>query len=303
MPKKPAEPAMTRFPGEVVLLGVDYSGKTLLCRHLEKNCAVAPPAPPAKGKKKAAVAAAPEPPTLNTSTQPSIGTELLQLTHRGRGMPLREVGGSMQPLWQKYIANAAAVVFVADTSSAEGAGGAVVELCDVLRQTRGHCHVLLLLNKRDAISALPEDTVRLLFDLDALEAASDGELQVQWGSALTGDGVPAVLEWCFEALTTREEAEAEAHRLLAEAEELAAKNQAKSAAVNAEMEAAAAAKAAAAAMPAVAAAAEAASDSDGENGEDDAAAKRVPGPAAALAHDDDSRVLTQIAYTVAGSLL
>lgn len=203
-----------RFAGEVVLLGVESSGKTLLCRHLERVCASQ------GGKGKAAAT-----PPLSTVTQPSVGIEQLEVTHGSRVIALREVGGNMQPLWQRYISTAAAVLFVADTACAEGAASAVVELLDVLRQAK-NTRVLLLLNKRELPTALPEETVRLLFDLDALEDACDGQLKVIWGSALVGDVLPGILAWCADSLAEREElvaalAEAEANQ--AAAKEKAAK--------------------------------------------------------------------------------
>ena len=156
--KKPSPGKGARFAGEVVLVGLEHSGKTLLCRALERHCSGA--GARARGKK-AAVAAAP--PALNAATQPSIGIELLELPHRGRLLPLREAGGTMQPVWERYLSRAAAVVFVADCASSEGACGAVVELCDVLRQLPT-TRVLLFLNKRDAPTALPEETVRMRFE-------------------------------------------------------------------------------------------------------------------------------------------
>jgi signal recognition particle receptor subunit beta len=205
-----------KFDGEIVLVGVESSGKTLLCRHLERMCASN------NAKNKKAAAAVPE---LNVKTQPSIGVELLELAHGGRILPLREVGGSMQPVWHKYIASAAAVVLVADTTSADGAAGAVVELCDVLRQAVA-TRVLLFLNKRETTGRLPEETVRRLFDLDALEDVKDGQLKVLWGSALSGEGLTEVLDWCCTSLLEREElvaANAEAEASAAAAKAAAAK--------------------------------------------------------------------------------
>jgi GTPase SAR1 family protein len=199
---------------EFVVVGLESSGKTLLCRHLERSCQIA------NAKKKAAT-----PPSLNATTVPSVGVELLDLSHRGRALPIREVGGCMQPLWPKYIAASAALIFVVDTSSAEGCSAAVTELLDVLRQTRGK-RVLLFLNKRDASSALPEETVKLLFDLDALEAALAGRLSVVAGSALTGDGLTAVLDFCADCVVEMEEAEKEA-KLAEEAAKVRAANREK----------------------------------------------------------------------------
>ena len=94
--------------GEVLLLGCEQAGKTLLSRHLQ------------------VLAAATEKP-LNTQTQPTIGVELAHLAHKRKAFSLREVGGTMMPVWPSYYDGCRAVVFVADSSSATAAGGAVVE--------------------------------------------------------------------------------------------------------------------------------------------------------------------------------
>ena len=228
-------PTNRKLPGEVVLVGVESSGKSLLCRHLERLTAQVGADGAKKKSKKAAVAAAPAP--LNTSTQPSIGVELVELAHRECIFDVRECGGTMQPVWPQYLAQAAAVIFVADTSSAEGCGGAVAEVCDVLRQAPER--VLLFLNKRDAANAVPLETTRLLFDLDALEAHNAERLTVLSGSALAGDGLEAVLDWCVDSLAERERLEAEVKALLAAKEAKQKANEKTASAANAAAEAAA----------------------------------------------------------------
>jgi len=244
MGRRGSEKKGVRALGEVVLIGCEYSGKTLLCRHLERMCS--PEENKRKGGKK--VAPAPQQPPLNTATQPSIGIELIELAYRDATMAIREVGGTMQPLWTQKIENAGAVLFVADTASAGGASGAVVEVCDVLRQTPDKC-VLLFLNKRDASSALPEETVRLLFGLEELEAASDGRLTVIWGSALTGEGLEAMLNWCVDSLIERAQLEDAVNEAQANAAAKAKLNESEATEANAAAEKAAALDAATGGAP------------------------------------------------------
>jgi len=195
--------AKTRsLPGEIVLVGCESAGKTVLCNHLEHK--LSSPAIPEKKSKKA-VAAAPEP--VSGKTQPTIGVVLMDYAHRDCAFSVREAGGSMQPVWSQYLGKAKSVLFVADTASAEGLSGAVAELCDVLQQCP-EIAVLLFLNKRDLPSALPEETVRLMLQLDELERIHAEWLTVVAGSALTGDGLDAVLDWCVDTLIAREELEA-----------------------------------------------------------------------------------------------
>ena len=232
MPKKPSGPRA--LAGEVVLVGIEGSGKSLMCRHLERITAGAAAAGDGKKKsKKNAIAAEPAP--LNAATQPSIGVNLVEVPHRDHLLSVRECGGTMQPVWPQYLEKAAAVVFVADTATAEGCSGAVAEVCDVLK--RAPERVLLFLNKRDAPGALPEETVRLLFGLDALEKHNAERLTVLAGSALGGEGLSALLDWCVDAVVEREKLEAELHTVVAAKEAQQKANEAQAAAINAAAEA------------------------------------------------------------------
>jgi len=210
---KAAKRAAAKSLGEVVLIGCEGAGKTLLCRHLEKL---------SKGDTSA----------LSPSTQPSIGVETAELSCRSQAFSMREVGGVMQPVWGNYFAACAAVILVADSATAQGAASAAIELCEVLRaQTLAGKRVLLLLNKRDLPSAIPEPSVRLLLGLPALEDfAGPNRLRVLAVSALSGKGLTEVFEWCLESCLAHRQAlkdaamlEAAAAKEAAAAEKAAAK--------------------------------------------------------------------------------
>ena len=70
--------------GEILLLGCEGAGKTLLCRQLERLCSGSGTAD-----------------ECNTSTVPSIGTELLTLRRGKRAAAVREVGGAMRAVWAR----------------------------------------------------------------------------------------------------------------------------------------------------------------------------------------------------------
>ena len=165
--------------GEVLLLGCEGSGKTMLSRHLQKLCDKDPTH------------------ELNTHTKPSVGVELAHLTHSRRAFALREVGGVMMPLWPRYFEGCRVVVFVADTSDTAASGSAVVEWYNLLADAQLHSKpALLLFNKRDSAQALPDLTLRTLFRLSELvSAGQERAITVLPVSALTGEGLPAVLDW------------------------------------------------------------------------------------------------------------
>lgn len=231
MGKKATTAASRKLPGEIALVGIESSGKTLLCRHLELRTAAPEPDAKKKSKKSASVALAPE---LNTRTQPSIGVELIELKHRELAFDVRECGGTIQPVWPQYLEKSAAVIFLVDTASAEGCSGAAVELCDVLQSASER--VLLFFNKRDAPSALPYETVRMLFNLDELMWLHAERLTVLSGSALSGDGLDAALDWCVDSLVEAERLEAEVRAHLEAKAAQQAANEKLSAEINAAAE-------------------------------------------------------------------
>jgi signal recognition particle receptor subunit beta len=188
--------------GEVLLIGCEGAGKTLLCNHLEKIT---------KGKADA---------LLQSETQASIGVELIEVPHRSRLIAIREIGGTMQPMWNRYFDVCASIIVVADSSTPHAAVSAAVELAEVLSTpTAMGKRVMLVLNKRDVVGAPPEASVRQLLRLPTLEAATNGRLTVLCASALTGDGLPQLLDWCYDSCI----AAAAAAAIAAAAEKSAAK--------------------------------------------------------------------------------
>ena len=108
-------PPVVRPANEILLLGCESAGKTLLCRQLERLCSAA------------SASALP----LDAKTQPSIGVELLDIVYRKHNLSVREVGGAMQPVWQRYFEGCGAVVLVVDSSTAAGVGSGLIEWYEV----------------------------------------------------------------------------------------------------------------------------------------------------------------------------
>ena len=233
MARKKTSTATQQLPGEILLLGLEGAGKTLLCRHLERltNSVLA------GGSKKPGKKQGVAPPPLDAATQPSIGIELLQLRHNDATFSVREIGGCMQTVWNRYYSGASAVLFCVDSTSATAAAGATIEVCEILRQLPDR-RVCLFLNKRDAPAALRQDSIQSLVGAPDLEAfAGDDRLKIISGSALTGEGLTEALDWCTASL--HERAELEALIAAKEAKDAAAVAKAKAAEEKANADAAA----------------------------------------------------------------
>ena len=224
--------------GEVLILGLEGAGKTLLCRHLERMTAMALEGgmPSARGRRTGSKAAVALPP-LDAAIQPSIGIELLELRHGNTAFTVREIGGSMQPVWHRYYANSAAVLFCVDSDDPQATAGSTVEICEILTQLQDR-RVCLFVNKRDVAAALPRDSLDVLMGIpDLVEFAGDDRLRVIAGSALTGEGLTEALDWCTASL--HERAELEALIAAKEAKDAAAVAKAKAAEEKANADAAA----------------------------------------------------------------
>jgi GTPase SAR1 family protein len=165
--------------GKGLVIGCTGAGKTVLMRQLEAA---------SFGRAAGAL--------VGRSPQPTVGTELLELKHPLCSFSLREMGGAMLPLWPRYFAACRILIFVADTSSAEATGAAVVEWYNALDAgALAGKPMLLILNQRDREGALSEEMVRHLFRFSELETTGR-QFAVRWTSAVTGDGVREVLQWC-----------------------------------------------------------------------------------------------------------
>ena len=176
--------------GSVLMVGCEGSGKTLLCRQLERCTKL--------GDKRA------PPPPVDAVTQPSVGVEMLDLTHRRKSITVREVGGVMQPVWHRYFDACTAVVLVADCSSTAAAAAAGVEWYNLLvAASLRKKPLMLLLNKQDDPHAVSAQMLHVLLripECEALHSSSERRLTHLSASALTGEGIPALLDWMAECV-------------------------------------------------------------------------------------------------------
>lgn len=176
--------------GEVLLLGNERAGKTLLCRQLENYCTPRDKRTPVQ--------------PVNPLTQPSVGVELLHLEHQRKAFSVREVGGAMQPVWPLYFEGCHVVVFVVDTSSTAAVSAAAIEWYNLLScPALKHKPLLLLLNKSDSPTALSSEMLELALRFKECEALHSSERHIGHlhVSALTGDGMLPLLDWATNAFS------------------------------------------------------------------------------------------------------
>lgn len=168
-------------PTRVLVIGGEGAGKTLLLRQLANHAK--------RGK----------PEAIPSGTVPSIGTELMQISMGRRTFVLREMGGSMIPVWPRFFAECSMVLFVVDSSSEAQLASATVELLTAL-----HAPALsgkpfaLLFNKCDAAVQIPQSTLEEVMRVDDIVASQESlnrpTVCIRC-SATTADGIVDVCDW------------------------------------------------------------------------------------------------------------
>lgn len=197
----------------VLVLGLDGAGKTLLVRQLaamlvkskrsllDRLVASASPSSPAPASPAAADDQAN---AVNPDTQPTIGVEHAVLPFDARTCGVCEVGAQLLPMWRAYFSACDLWVFVIDLSNASQLAGAAVELFTVLSDPEMRRKPkLLLLNKVDAFFTLDDAVVRAYLCLDELLASPEvAPIAVQKASALTGQHMDQVIKWVNQSVAS-----------------------------------------------------------------------------------------------------
>lgn len=135
---------------------------------------------------------------MTGGTVPTVGVDLHTTKVKGtrQTVELREVGGSMVPLWRQFIARCEVLLYVVDASTPSTIGGAVMTLLDTLAQPgMKKKPVLILFNKRDLPCGLPRAELESVFQLDFLYTKREGKLFTCEISALDGTGLEIIADW------------------------------------------------------------------------------------------------------------
>ncbi|KAG8565135.1 hypothetical protein GDO81_012731 [Engystomops pustulosus] len=162
-----------------LVLGPSGVGKTLLMKRLQKLCTRDSPdlgdAPP---------------------TQPTVGTNLTDLTIQRTCVTVREVGGSMVPIWPSYYKDCKTVLFIVDAANPNQVSASCMQLLSVLSSPAlSTVSVLVVFNKTDLPCYMSLVEMKSLFRLDDIIACAKQPITVVETSALEGSGLQEVLQW------------------------------------------------------------------------------------------------------------
>ncbi|XP_022313848.1 ADP-ribosylation factor-like protein 16 [Crassostrea virginica] len=160
-----------------LLLGPTSSGKTLLSKKLKTYDDVKDEDIP--------------------STLPTIGTNLVNLTlSKRQEITLRELGGSMSPIWPNYLKECQFLIYVIDMSNRLQVSAACMLFLTILTNPNlKDCQVLVLLNKIDLTTCMSRHEFESLFRWDDILKHSPHQITLKEVSAVSGKGLSDILEW------------------------------------------------------------------------------------------------------------
>uniref|UniRef100_A0A3Q0RLS9 ADP-ribosylation factor-like 5C n=1 Tax=Amphilophus citrinellus TaxID=61819 RepID=A0A3Q0RLS9_AMPCI len=159
------------FPTEhkVIIVGLDNAGKTtILYQFLTKEA---------------------------VHTSPTIGSNVEQITVRKTHFLVWDIGGqeSLRASWYSYYCNTEIVILVVDSTDRERLTVTKEELHRMLaHEDLQNAAILILANKQDMKGSLTAAEISQCLTLDSITSHS---WHVQACCALTGEGLPASLDW------------------------------------------------------------------------------------------------------------
>uniref|UniRef100_A0A1B6FG25 ADP-ribosylation factor-like protein 16 n=2 Tax=Cuerna arida TaxID=1464854 RepID=A0A1B6FG25_9HEMI len=159
-------------------LGPAGSGKSLLLRRLQDRHVV----------------------DHTTATVPTVGTNLVTVPLPDHTqVTIRELGGSMAPLWHHYFQNISRVMFVVDASNLCQIAAAGVLLYTILSEPQlQNVKVLMVLAKMDASYRQMRNEALLILQYRRLKQEVSQHITTAEVSATTGEGLSVIIGWLGE---------------------------------------------------------------------------------------------------------
>ncbi|XP_063817264.1 ADP-ribosylation factor-like protein 16 isoform X2 [Pseudophryne corroboree] len=126
----------------------------------------------------------------------SVGTNLTDLTIQRTRVTVREVGGSMGPIWPSYYKDCRTVLFIVDAANPSQVSASCIQLLAVLSaHDLATASVLIIFNKTDLPCCMSLLEMKSLFRLDDIIACAKQPITVVETSALKGTGLQDVVQW------------------------------------------------------------------------------------------------------------
>ncbi|ERL91052.1 ADP-ribosylation factor-like protein 16 [Dendroctonus ponderosae] len=158
----------------VLCIGPEGSGKSLLLKKLQSPNYV----------------------DNTTTSVPTVGTNILSLRVADKLYTIREVGGTLAPMWPNYFVNVGKVMYVVDASNLCQISAAGVLLYTVLvNPLLRKAKFLLVLTKMDHSYRQMRNEALLMLQMKRLQQEIPQHVTIVEASAISGQGRDAILRW------------------------------------------------------------------------------------------------------------
>ncbi|XP_063706995.1 ADP-ribosylation factor-like protein 16 [Culicoides brevitarsis] len=170
----------------ILCLGPKGSGKTLLLNALQ------------------------DPDSVNDTTHSisTIGTNIFTIklpvketegkkkTNAKQYVQIRELGGTMAPMWKNYYDDVEKIMYVIDTSNLCQISAAGVLLYSILSEPRlQHVKIIIILTKMDFSYRQMRNEALLMMQMRELEKQVSQKLTIMQASAISNEGIDEIFDW------------------------------------------------------------------------------------------------------------
>ncbi|XP_033189045.1 ADP-ribosylation factor-like protein 16 [Bombus vosnesenskii] len=119
-------------------------------------------------------------------------------------MIIKEIGGSMAPIWKHYFEKTRKLIYVIDTSNLCQISAAGVLLYSLLLDPRlRNIKIALTLNKMDLSYRQMRNEALLILHYSRLQKEATQELSIFETSGMTGQGIEELRNWLFDPITLK----------------------------------------------------------------------------------------------------
>nr|CAI5839315.1 unnamed protein product [Callosobruchus analis] len=131
-----------------------------------------------------------------TTAVPTMGVNLFSVKVNQKEYQIRELGGTMAPLWPKYYEGVTKVIYVVDASNLCQISAAGVLLYSTLvHPSLQHAKFLLVLTKMDLSYRQMRNEALLMLQMKRLVKGIPQSMTIAEASAITGEGKAEILNW------------------------------------------------------------------------------------------------------------
>ncbi|XP_075221461.1 ADP-ribosylation factor-like protein 16 [Lycorma delicatula] len=166
-------------------LGPTGSGKTLLLKRMQSRLIV----------------------DETSSSVPTVGTDIItiRIPENQTNIIIREVGGPMAPIWNKYYNGINKVMFVIDTSNLCQIAAAGILFYTILTEPElQRAKILMILTKMDASYRQMRNEALLMLQVKRLKEEVPQPIKIVEASAIDGEGLETIMNWLQDKDNTKQ---------------------------------------------------------------------------------------------------